>query len=163
MAADLEWFDEAGFPALLRAARTAYGSAIRTALAEVGCDDVPRNGSYVIGALAQGGASLSQIVQGLGVSKQAAGQLVDTLVIRGYVTRAADPADRRRLTLALTERGLGAAAAIRSAVWQVDADLDRRVGPEYVAHARATLAALIEASRDAEASQQAGEAGDGRG
>ena len=82
-----------------------------------------------------GGASLSLIIQGLGVSKQAAGQLVDTLVVRGYVTRAADPADRRRLTLTLTERGLGAAAAIRSAVEQVDADLDRRVGPEYVARA----------------------------
>ena len=83
------------------------------------------------------------------MSKQAAGQLVDTLVIRGYMTRAADPADRRRLTLTLTERGLGAAAAIRSAVRQVDADLDRRVGPEYVAHTRAALAALDEASQQA--------------
>ena len=44
----------------------------------------------------------------------------------------------------------------RSAVQQVDADLGRRVGPEYVAHTRAALAALIEASRDTEASREAG-------
>ena len=158
MAEEQDWYAAIALPALLRAARRGYATAVQAALAEAGCDDVPRNGSYVIGAMAQGGASLSEIIHGLGVSKQAAGQLVDTLVIRGYVTRAADPADRRRLTLTLTERGLGAAAAIRSAVRQVDADLDRRVGPEYVAHTRAALAALIEASRDPEASRQAGAA-----
>jgi DNA-binding MarR family transcriptional regulator len=147
MTVDLEWFDEAGFPALLRAARTAYGSAIRTALAEVGCDDVPRNGSYVIGAIARTGAPLGQIIRELGVSKQAAGQLVDTLVARGYLDRSIDPADRRRLTITLTERGQAAAEVIRAAVDQVDAGLVGRVGPEYVAHARATLAALIEGSR----------------
>ena len=156
MAEEQDWYAAIALPALMRAARRGYATAVQAALAEAGCDDMPRNGSYVIGAMAQGGAPLSQIIQGLGVSKQAAGQLVDTLVIRGYVTRAADPADRRRLTLTLTERGLGAAAAIRSAVQQVDADLDRRVGPEYVAHTRAALAALIEVSRDTEASREAG-------
>ena len=150
MTVDLEWFDEVGFPALLRAARTAYGSAIRTALAEVGCDDVPRNGSYVIGAIARTGAQLSQIINALGVSKQAAGQLVDTLVTRGYLARAGDPDDRRRLTITLTDRGLAAAEVIRNAVERVDASVLGQVGPEYVAHTRATLAALIEARHDTE-------------
>jgi DNA-binding MarR family transcriptional regulator len=84
------------------------------------------------------------------VSKQAAGQLVDSLVTRGYLDRAPDPEDRRRLTITLTERGQAAAEVIRSAVQQVDAGLVRRVGPEYVAHTRATLAALAEAGNDAE-------------
>jgi DNA-binding MarR family transcriptional regulator len=150
MADDEDWFAEVAFPALLRAARTAYGSAIRAALAEVGCDDVPRNGSYVIGAIARTGAPLSMIIKELGVSKQAAGQLVDTLVTRGYLDRSADPEDRRRLTITLTERGHAAAAVIRSAVERVDAGVVSRVGPEYVAHARATLAALIEGSHEGE-------------
>jgi DNA-binding MarR family transcriptional regulator len=150
MAGDQDWFEDVAFPALLRAARTAYGSAIRTALADVGCDDVPRNGSYVIGAIARTGAPLGQIIRELGVSKQAAGQLVDTLVARGYLDRSVDPADRRRLTITLTERGQAAAEVIRAAVDQVDAGLVGRVGPEYVAHARATLAALIEGSRGAD-------------
>src|SRR5450432_3606240 len=63
MAGDQDWFEDVAFPALLRAARTAYGSAIRTALADMGCDDVPRNGSYVIGAIARTGAPLSQIIR----------------------------------------------------------------------------------------------------
>lgn len=137
-------------PALLRAARRAYGSAIRAALAETGFDDVPRNGIFVIGAIARTGAPLSEIIDQLGGSKQAAGQLVDTLVIRGYLERSIDPEDRRRLTISLTERGEAAAAVIRSALHRVDTVLADQVGAEYVEHTRATLASLIiGASRDA--------------
>ena len=150
MAGERDWFDEVPFPALLRAARRAYGAAIRAALADAGCDDMPRNGSYVIGAIARTGASLSQIIKGLGVSKQAAGQLVDTLVTRGYLDRSPDPDDRRRLTVTLTERGHAAATVIRSVIERVDADLAGRVGAEHVAHTRATLAALIESNYGAE-------------
>jgi DNA-binding MarR family transcriptional regulator len=134
---------DVAFPALLRAGRATYRSAVRQALAEAGCDDVPRDGSYVIGAIARTGAPLSQIIKELGVSKQTAGQLVDTLVARGYLNRSVDPEDRRRLTISLTERGLAAAEVIRSAVERVDAGLVERVGSEYVAHTRATLAALV--------------------
>lgn len=134
-------------PALLRAARSAYGSAIRAALAEAGCDDVPPNGVYVIGAIARNGAPLAQIIKEIGASKQAAGQLVDMLVLRGYLERAVDPDDRRRVTVALTERGRAAAAASRAAVEKLDAEVEKRVGAEPIAHARATLHALIEAVR----------------
>jgi DNA-binding MarR family transcriptional regulator len=150
VAEERHWFDEVAFPALLRAARMRYGSAVRAALAEAGCDDVPRNGSYVIGAIARTGAPLGKIIKELGVSKQAAGQLVDTLVTRGYLDRSADPEDRRRLRITLTERGHAAAAEIRSAVERVDADLVGRVGAENVARTRATLAALVEGSYGAE-------------
>jgi DNA-binding MarR family transcriptional regulator len=144
VAEERESFDEPSLPALLRAARRTYGSAVRAALAAAGCDDLPRNGSYVIAAIARTGAPLGQIIDWLGVSKQAAGQLVDTLVTRGYLDRSVDPEDRRRLTITLTERGHAAAAIVRSAVERVDAELVARVGSEHVVHARATLAALIE-------------------
>jgi DNA-binding MarR family transcriptional regulator len=148
--ADRGWFDGVAFPVLLRAARTAYGSAIRHALADVGCDDMPRNGSFVIGTIARTGAPLSEIIKGLGVSKQAAGRLVDALVTRGYLDRSPDPEDRRRLTITLTERGHAAAAVIRSVIQRVDADLAGRVGADYIAHTRATLAAFIESNYGAE-------------
>ena len=135
---------EVVIPALLRAARTTYGSAIRKALAEAGCGDVPRDGIYVLGAVARRGSPLSEIITELGVSKQTAGQLVDTLVVRGYLDRAPDPDDRRRLTLTLTERGRIAAGASRSAIVGVGAELVARVGAESVALTRATLGALVE-------------------
>jgi hypothetical protein len=48
------------------------------------------------------------------------------------------------LTVTLTGRGLAAADIVRAAVEQVDSELEACVGSEYVAHTRATLAALIE-------------------
>jgi len=135
--------DPWSLPALLRGARRAYGSAIRADLDEAGCDDVPRNGIYVIGAIARTEAPLSEIIDQLGVSKQAAGALVDTLVTRGYLERSIYPEDRRRLRVTLTERGEEAAVVVRAAVERVDAALVARVGPAYVAHTRATLASLI--------------------
>jgi DNA-binding MarR family transcriptional regulator len=144
VASEQERYQELTIPALLRAARRTYRDATLAALAEAGYDDLPTNGSYVISGVARTGAPLGQIIQGLGVSKQAAGHLVDTLALRGYVERTIDPEDRRRLTVSLTERGHAAALVIRLAVDQVDAELTERVGPEFVAHARATLAALAE-------------------
>jgi DNA-binding MarR family transcriptional regulator len=130
------------FPVLLRFARSAYTAAIRTAQAEAGCDDIPRDGTYVIGAMANGTMPLADVIGEIGMSKQAAGQLVDTLVLRGYIDRAADPNDRRRLTLTLTERGHALAEATRSAIKRFDAELVARVGAEHVAITRATLLAM---------------------
>jgi DNA-binding MarR family transcriptional regulator len=130
-------------PALLRGARSVFGAAIRRQLADAGCDDLPPNGPYVLGAITRGGAPLRAVIQQMGVSKQTAGQLVDTLVVRGYLHREADPEDRRRLVVRLTERGERAGAVIRTAVEALEAQLSEMVGPERAAHTRQTLAALI--------------------
>ncbi len=139
--------DDVVFPALLRAARTAYGGAIREALSEADFDDIPKNGIFVIGAISRTGAPLAQIIDSLGVSKQSAGQLVDTLALRGYIKREVDSEDRRRLTVTLTPRGREAAASARAAVERIDALLLKKVGREHVAHTRATLHALIGLTR----------------
>jgi DNA-binding MarR family transcriptional regulator len=138
------WYEEVAMPALMRAARATYGAAIRVALEEVACEDVPRNGIFVIGAIARGGSPLSEIIRGLGVSKQAAGQLVDTLVVRGYLERAPDPDDRRRMTVSLTDRGQLAASASRTAIEEVDARATAEVGAERMADARAVMGAVVE-------------------
>src|ERR1019366_1399629 len=83
-----------------------------------------------------------------GYRSKAAGQLVDVLVVRGYLDRFPDPGDRRRITVTLTERGAAAAAAARTAIEQVDADLAGRVGAQYVAHARTVLGALMTAAQE---------------
>jgi DNA-binding MarR family transcriptional regulator len=143
----------AALPALLRAARNAYGKHIRTALAAVDCDDVPRNGIYVIGALARGNVPMAQIIADLAVSKQAAGQLVDTLVLRGYLARTEDPEDRRRLILDLTPRGQAAAAASAKTIDGLEAAVIELLGKEHVAKTREVLWTLIRLG--AEAADQA--------
>ena len=140
---EIERTEEWSLPAMMRAARRTYGSAIGEALAAAGYDDVPRNGAYVIGGIARAEAPLGEIIDQMGVSKQAAGQLVDTLVIRGYLDRLVDRDDRRRLTITLTKRGEAAATEIRAAVDGVDRALLACVGPEVVSHTRTALSALI--------------------
>jgi DNA-binding MarR family transcriptional regulator len=139
--------DDVVLPALLRAARTAYGSAIREALNEAGLDGIPKNGIFVIGAISRTGAPLADIIAELGVSKQSAGQLVDTLVESGYLERTVDENDRRRVTVSLSKRGRAAAQLSREAVDRVDAALTKRVGREAVTHTRTTLLALIALAR----------------
>lgn len=136
-------------PVLLRHARNTYGSAMRRALSEAGYDDIPGNGLYVIGGLAVSRADipLSQLILELRLSKQAAGQLVDTLVTRGYLDRAPDKEDRRKLLVSLTERGKAAAAIQAAAREKVDAELLAMVGQENLTRTRQTLAALIELGR----------------
>jgi len=142
-------------PALLRAARGAYGNAVRRELATTGFDDMPRNGPYVIGGMANRSGSLGDLVRQLGVSKQSASQLIDTLVLRGYLERHVNPDDRRRMEIVLTDRGRAAAAAVRTAVDSVDEELERRLSPTELAGLYAGLVALTEIREQGELQHQA--------
>ncbi|HEY4125819.1 MAG TPA: MarR family transcriptional regulator [Rhizomicrobium sp.] len=139
-----------GLPALLRAARKTYGSAIRKALAKADYDDIPKNGIFVLSAINRSGAPLAEIIDALGVSKQSAGQLVDALVLRGYLDRCVDDADRRRLTITLSERGLEAAKITGAVVDRIDRALVKKVGREKIAHTRETLLALFALGHEGE-------------
>jgi DNA-binding MarR family transcriptional regulator len=134
--------NEVVIPALLRAARGSYGNAIRRNLETAGFDDLPRNGAYVLGGMANHGGSAGGLIRELGVSKQAASQLIDTLVVRGYLERRVDAQDRRRMTIELTDRGRAAAAAIRAGVVAVDAELAELISPAELTGLRAGLVAL---------------------
>jgi DNA-binding MarR family transcriptional regulator len=143
--AERPWYEEAPIPELMWGARGSYGDASRRALTAAGCDDIPQNGGFVLAALdAQGSEFTSQAdaVAFLRRSKQRSSQLIDTLVLRGYIERRIDPDDRRRMTVRLTDRGRAAAAAIQAAVDAVDAELERRLTGEQLHGLRAGLAAL---------------------
>lgn len=139
--------DTAPLPALLRWSRNIYGHAIHEALAQFGYDDIPRNGIYVIAAIGRANIPLSRIIRELNVSKQAAGQLVDTLVLRGYLRREVDTEDRRRLVLTLSESGRHAADISTRVVNDIEKLLAEKVGSKALAVTRKTLAALGELSR----------------
>ena len=42
------WHEEVPLPQLLHVARDTYRAVVRQALADVGCDDLPRNGVFVL-------------------------------------------------------------------------------------------------------------------
>jgi DNA-binding MarR family transcriptional regulator len=134
--------DAVNIPALLRGARGSYAHTIIAFLAEAGCDDLPQNGPFVLGGMANHSGSAVDMIRGLGVTRQAASQLIDTLVVRGYLSREVNPADRRRLNIGLTDRGLAAAEAVAAAIRQVDRDLATMITPAELAGLRAGLIAL---------------------
>jgi DNA-binding MarR family transcriptional regulator len=143
---DRPWYEDVPLPQLLRGARAAYREAVQAALSGVGCDDIPRNGVFVLTALHRSAPEpafslQADVVASVGVSKQAASQLIDTLVLREYLERRNDPEDRRRMGLRLTDRGRIAAGAIQSATDAVERAVRKRITPDELHGLRAGLAA----------------------
>ena len=133
-------------PQLMREARDVYRDAVRRVLEEVGCDDVPRNAVFVLAGLDRSlpdpaFSPQADVVASLGLSKQAASQLIDTLVLREYFERRNDPEDRRRMEVRLTDRGRTAAIAIQTAMDGVETALEQLITPDELHGLRAGLAA----------------------
>jgi DNA-binding MarR family transcriptional regulator len=141
-----DFFERMAIVGLLRTARRAYRDAIRDALADGGFDDVPRNGAYVLGRVHDDNSALGDLARGLGISKQAVSQLIDTMVMRGYVERTPAADDRRRMILTLTPRGTAAATVSWQAAVRTDEELQRRLTADGVAALRSGLIALCEMS-----------------
>jgi DNA-binding MarR family transcriptional regulator len=93
------------FEAILRAGRAAIDELHRR-LAERGHPDVRPAHGYAFQAVGSSGTTAGELGVRLGVTKQAAGQMVDELVRLGYVTREADPDDGRRRLVRLTPHGV---------------------------------------------------------
>jgi DNA-binding MarR family transcriptional regulator len=145
---DRPWYEDVPVPLLMREARDVYRDAVHATLADAGCDDVPRNGAFVLAGLHSAAeptfSPQADVVASLGLSKQAASQLIDTLVLREYVERRTDPEDRRRMGVRLTERGRTAAVAIHEAIASVDAMVARLITAGELHGLRAGLAAYRE-------------------
>jgi DNA-binding MarR family transcriptional regulator len=100
---------------------------------------------FVVRAVHAERPTVNRLAELLGVTKQSASKLADDMIRAGFLERAPDPGDRRRVRLALTERG---AAVRRSALRtseKLEAELAEAVGVRAVPALRRALLALIEA------------------
>jgi DNA-binding MarR family transcriptional regulator len=70
---------------------------------------------FAFARLAPGGATVTDLAAHLGVTKQAASQLVDELVRKGYVERRPHPGDARARLIVLTELGWACTRAAEEA------------------------------------------------
>ena len=143
---DRAWYEDVPLPQLLRETRDAYREVVGRALADAGCDDLPRNAMFVLTGLDHttpepAFSPQGSVIASLGLSKQAASQLIDTLVLREYLERRIDPDDRRRMGVRLTGRGRTAAIAIHTAVDEIEAELARLITADELHGLRAGLAA----------------------
>ncbi|WP_328840039.1 MarR family winged helix-turn-helix transcriptional regulator [Streptomyces europaeiscabiei] len=80
--------------------------------------------------LAPDGATVTDLAAHLGVTKQAASQLVDELVRKGYVERRPHPGDARARLVVLTERGWACTRAAEEVAAEVVAGWAESLGGE---------------------------------
>jgi DNA-binding MarR family transcriptional regulator len=137
------WYQSVGVPGLMRAARGWYAAAIGATLAEAGFDDMPRHGGFTLALLIHTG-DLTHLTAELGVRGRALGDLIDTMVMRGYLERAVDPEDAGRMVLRPTERGRAAERITSETSSRIDARLMERLGADGFASFREGLLALAE-------------------
>ncbi|WP_112470767.1 MarR family winged helix-turn-helix transcriptional regulator [Streptomyces triticisoli] len=70
---------------------------------------------FAFSRLAPDGATVTELAAHLGVTKQAASQLVDEIVRKGYAERRPHPGDARARLVVLTERGWACTRAAEEA------------------------------------------------
>jgi DNA-binding MarR family transcriptional regulator len=90
---------------------------------------------------------LTDVAGHLGVTKQAASQLVGQLVQRGYVTREADPGDARSRILKLTERGWACTRAAEQAAAGTTDAWRRQLGTAAMSDLQSALQAVVPPGR----------------
>ncbi|MEV6944191.1 MarR family winged helix-turn-helix transcriptional regulator [Streptomyces sp. NPDC051172] len=74
---------------------------------------------FAFARLAPDGATVTDLAVHLGVTKQAASQLVDEIVRKGYAERRAHPVDARAKLIVLTEQGWACTRAAEDAAAEV--------------------------------------------
>ena len=111
-------------------------------LAAAGRDELRPVHALAFGVLRGTGATSSELADRLGITKQAAGQMVDDLEQRGYVQRHPHPAGGRRKLVLLTSGALDHLAVAERVSREVDADLAKRLGQRSADELRALLVDL---------------------
>lgn len=133
-------------PELMRVARGSYKRAIDIQLAAGGLEDLPTTSGFLLAYLARDEELNVDKIDGLGIKQRELRQLTDTLVLRGYITRAIEAATGAE-SLALTERGRAACDATAAGADFVDQELERRLSAAELAGLRRGLAVLGEIKR----------------
>jgi DNA-binding MarR family transcriptional regulator len=100
---------------------------------------------FVFQAIGPDGTTAVELGRRLGVSKQAAGKMVESLERTGYVERTADPADARRKIVRLTPYGVDALARSARIFDRIRDDWVRRLGADRVRALEDALRAMTPA------------------
>lgn len=103
--------------------------AIQDGVRAAGYMDVRPVHGFAFTHIAAGPATVASLGEYLGVSKQAAGQLVDRLVRDGYVRRAPHPHDQRSHLLELTPAGRAVTQVAQESATATIAAWRRELGP----------------------------------
>jgi DNA-binding MarR family transcriptional regulator len=133
--------------ALLLAAGNALVAGIQAGVAARGFGDIRPAHGFAFARLAPDGATVSELAVHLGVTRQAAAQIVDELVTKGYVLRRPHPDDGRAQLVVLTERGWACTRAATQAAGDTVRSWADTLGEKRLRALGADLAAMAPARR----------------
>src|SRR3954462_12938597 len=136
--------DKPDFAILLVAANRCLDDRLVAAVRQTGARDVRSAFGFVIRAVAAEEPTVGRLAELLGVSRQAASKVADEMVRRGYLLRAADPADRRRTRLRLSAKGRRVRERAAAESEAIEAELRDAAGERAVAGLRRALLASVE-------------------
>ena len=131
---------------LLGAARTLVDS-IDAGVRARGFTDVRPAHGFAFVRLAAGDATVTDLAEHLDITKQAASQMADYLLAKGYVEKRAHPTDARARLLVLTERGWACTRAADDAAAEALRPWVSAIGAERLRALREDLSLLATSGR----------------
>jgi DNA-binding MarR family transcriptional regulator len=114
----------------LLAASRALVDGVSAGVRARGFDDVRPAHGFAFARLSAGGATITQLAEHLDVTRQAAAQLVDELIAKGYVERHEHPRDARARLIVLTGKGWACTQAAEAAINDTVRPWEAALGPE---------------------------------
>ena len=134
--------DAMGLTAALLAVTTALVDGIHNGVVARGYTDVRPTHGFVFSRLSAGGATVTELAEHLGFTRQAASQIVDELVYKGYVERRPHPDDARSRLVVLTEHGRLCTGAAEAAAVDAVRTWEEALGERRVRELRDELVRL---------------------
>jgi DNA-binding MarR family transcriptional regulator len=129
----------------LLAASRALVDGVSAGVRARGYQDVRPAEGFAFARLSFGGATITQLAEHLDVTRQAAAQLVDELMAKGYVERRPHPSDARARLIVLTEKGWACTRAAEAAIADTLRPWEATLGPEGLLAMRDYLLAVAPA------------------
>jgi len=123
----------------LLAASRALVDGISAGVSARGFGDVRPAHGFAFARLSAGGATITQLAEHLDVTRQAAAQLVDELVAKGYVERRPHPRDARARLIVLTGKGHACTQAAQAAITETLRPWETALGPDRLLSLRDDL------------------------
>lgn len=112
-------------------------------MAALGYDDVRPAHGFAFQRIAPNGATGNELAEFLGITKQAASEMVDYLEQRGYVVRQPHPSDKRGKIILLTERGWSCIRAAEAILSRLEAQWTAIIGTRRMGELQADLRQLV--------------------
>ena len=132
---------------LLLGAARALVDGIDAGVRARGFADVRPAHGFAFARISGDGATVGQLAEHLDVTKQAASQMVEELVTKGYVERRPHPDDARARLIVLTPKGWACTRAADEAAIALLRPWADALGPERLAALRGDLARLAAPGR----------------